>query len=237
MNETQNTAFRDCSRGNYRALGLSEWDLGPVTSLESTPAGVSQAALDSTGYEAVGIEEIVTEEKVEVAGQSEVIAATSYLAEYERRVGINEVAEQATAIFGVLSTPKLELAGRTLNPVGEMSAREVVDLIGDSYESIDSIEHVSDEMITILDQSTTRSRFVAEADFAGLPIDLDIHVSEAVERGEDLLVSIGVYPRLYRGLEGDNARTLAEAITAEPATEPDSNDSSGDGSDGLLDSL
>ncbi|MEA1932280.1 MAG: DUF6517 family protein [Euryarchaeota archaeon] len=190
--------------------------LGTVTSLESTPAGVSESALDSTGYAAVGIEEIVTEETVEVAGQSETIAVTSYLSNYEKQVGIEGLAQQATATFAVLSTPKLEIAGRTMNPVGEMSGREVVELIGDNYESIDGIEHDSDETITILDQSTTKSRFVAEANFSGLPLELDIHVTEAVDRGDDLLVAIGVYPRQFRMTEGENARTLAESITAEP---------------------
>jgi len=99
--------------------------LGTVTSLESTPAGVSESALDSTGYDAVGIEEIVTEETVEAAGQSETIAVTSYLTRYEKQVGIEGIAEQATATFAVLSTPQLEVAGRTFNPVGEMFARRL----------------------------------------------------------------------------------------------------------------
>lgn len=225
--------------------------LGTVTTLESTPAGVSRSALDSTGYEAIGIEEIVTEETVEAAGQSETIAVTSYLSNYEKQVGIEGLAEQATATFAVLSTPKLEIAGRTMNPVGEMSGQEVVELIGDSYDSIEGIEHDSDETITILDQSTTKSRFVAEASFLGLPLELDIHVTEAVDRGDDLLVAIGVHPRQFRVIEGENARTLAESITAEPTaaaaanesetddesddTESTDSDTGGNESDGLLD--
>lgn len=189
--------------------------LNTVTSLESTPAGVSQSALDAAGYEAIGIEEIVTEETVEVAGQSETIAVTSYLSNYEKQIGIEGVSEQATATFAVLSTPKLEIAGRTMNPVGEMSGKEVVELIGDSYESIDGIEHDSDETVSILDQSTTKSRFVAEASFRGLPLELDIHVTEAVDRGDDLLVAIGVYPQQFRMAEAANVRDLAESITAE----------------------
>ena len=209
-------------------LGLSgclSGVLGTVTSLESTPAGVSGSALDSAGYEAVGIEEIVTEETVEAAGESETISVTSYLSRYDKQVGIESVDEQPTAIFAVLSTPQLEVAGETFNPVGEMSAREVADLLADNYDNISNIESDSEETVTILDQSTTKSRFVAEADFFGFPLELDVHVTEAVERGEDFLVSLGVYPRLARAIEGDNARTLAESITPEPTTAEAANES------------
>ena len=202
--------------------------LGTVTSLESTPAGVSESSLDSTGYEAVGIQEIVTEETVEAAGQSETIAVTSYLSNYEKQVGIEGLAEQATATFAVLSTPQLEVAGETFNPIGEMSAREVVDLLADSYDEISNIEADSEETVTILDQSTTRSRFIAEASFFGLPLELDIHVPEAVERGDDFLVSLGVYPRQFRIVEGENARTLAESITAEATAAAAANESDTD---------
>jgi len=224
--------------------------LGTVTSLESTPAGVSESALESTGYEVAGIEEIVTEETVEAAEQSETISVTSHLSRYDKRVGIEGVAEQATATFAVLSTPQLAVAGRTFNPVGEMSAREVADLLADSYDNISNIEPDTEETITILDQSTTKSRFTAEASYFDFPIELDVHVTEAVERDDDFLVSLGVYPRLVRAIEGDNARTLAESITPEPTTaeaanestdnstdssENESTDSEGNESDELLD--
>jgi len=199
--------------------------LGTVTSLESAPAGVSGSALDSTGYEAVGIEKIVTEETADAPGQSETISVTSYLTRYDKRVGIDGVGEQPTAIFAVLSTPQLEVAGETFNPVGEMPAREVADLLADNYDNIGSIQPDNEETITILDQSTLKSRFTAEADFFGFPLKLDVHVTEAVQRGEDFLVSLGVYPRLVRAIEGENARALAESITPEPTTAEAANES------------
>jgi len=205
--------------------------LGSVTSLESTPAGVSQSALESTGYEAVGIEELVTERTVEAAGQSETFAVTSYLSQYEKQVGIEGLAETATATFAVLSTPKIELAGETLNPIGEMSSREVVDLIGENYDSIDGIEHDSDQEITIMEQSVIQSRFVAEATFAGLPLDLDMYVTKAVERGDDFLVAVGVYPRQFRTIEAAATRELTESITPEAAAESTESEST-DGDSG-----
>lgn len=193
--------------------------LGTVTSLESTPAAVSQSALESSDYESVGIEEIVTEEDVDVAGQSDVIEVTSYLTEYEKQVGIDAIAEQPTATFSILSTPKIDIAGRTFNPVAEMSPRELVELIADNYDEIENIESDGEETITVLGQSVTKSRFVADASFGGFPLELDIHVTEAVERDADLLVPIGVYPTQLRSFEAETVRELAEAVSDEPAAE------------------
>lgn len=194
--------------------------LGSLTSLESTPAGVSQSALESTGYDGVGVKEIVTEEEVDVAGQSEVIAVTSYLTEYEKTIGIESIAEQAVATFAIFSTPKLDVVGQTLNPVEEMSPRELVDLIADNYDDLGGIERDTDETITVLDQSITQSQFTAEASLKGIPIDLNLHVTEAVERGQDLLVTVGVYPRQFQTAEAANVRELAESVSAD--AEPDS---------------
>lgn len=203
--------------------------LGGLTSLESTPAGVSQSALESTGYDAAGVSEIVTEREVDIAGQSEIIAVTNYLTEYEKTIGIEAIAEQAVATFAILSTPKLDVVGQTLNPVEEMSPRELVDLIADNYDNLGGIEHDTDETVTVLDQSIIQSRFTAQASLSGFPIELNLHVTEAVERGDDLLVTIGVYPRQFQTVEAANARELAESVTAdaEPDTEStnDSDDS------------
>jgi hypothetical protein len=192
--------------------------LGSTTQLESTPAGVSQSALDSTGYEAVETEERVIENTVEAAGKSETFVITNYLNKYEKPVGIEGVSETATATFAVHATSQIELPGETVNPVGELSGRDVVDLIGDRYDGINGIEHDSDRELTILEQSVTKSRFVAAASFAELSVDLDIHVTEAVERGEDFLVAVGVYPQQLRDSEAANMVTLSESITSDAQT-------------------
>lgn len=185
-------------------------------SLESTPAGVDPSVVDTTGYQLVGIEAIVTEEEIGAVGISDTIVFTSYLTEYEKSVGVGSITEQATALFSVLATPKVELAGRTFNPVDEMSSQVFATMIADNYDSIAALEHEADEMVTILGQSVEKSRFTADAGFAGLSVTLNIHVTEAVERGEDLLVAIGVYPRLLQSQEASTVRELTEAISDEP---------------------
>lgn len=193
--------------------------LNTLTSLESTPASVDASALESTGYGLVGIEEIVTEEDVPL--QSEPIVVTSHLTEYEKSIGLEGFSEQATALFSILSTPKIEIAGRTFNPVADMSSEELVELIADNYDEIDDLEQERDDSVTVLEQSVTKTQFVAEASLNGMPIDLNIHVSEAVDRGDDLLVIIGVYPQLLASEESPNIRLLTEEVTDEAASEDD----------------
>ena len=203
--------------------------LNTVTSLASTPASVEQSVLDDTGYQLVGVDEIETEEDVEAAGLSDTIVVTSHLTEYEKSVGLEGFAEQATAMFSVLSTPKIEIAGRTFNPVADMSSEELVELIADNYDEIDDLEQQADESLTVLDQSVTKTQFVAEASLDGMPIDLNIHVSEAVERGDDLLVAIGVYPRVLQSEEAPNIRELTEAVSDDPADADDAEEMDDDG--------
>jgi len=207
--------------------------LSATTSLESTPASIDQAVLDATGYQLVGTDEIVNEEDVDVAGFSDTIVVTSHLAEYEKALEVDEFVEQPTAMFTILSTPKISIAGRTFNPVAEMSSQELVELIADNYDEIADLEYETDEVVTILDQSVDKARFTADASFSGIPLELNIHVTEAVERDDDLLVTIGVYPRLLQSEEEPNVRDLAEAVSDE-AVDADDADDNEIGDDGLL---
>ena len=190
-----------------------------TASRESTPAGVSESVLAATDYELVGVDERTAERTVELAGQSETVTVTSHLTTYERRVGIEGIAETATATFTVFSTPKIAVFGRPLNPVADQSTRELVGLVEREYDSIDDVDHEADATVTILDQQTTKSRFTAAASIGGFPIDLDIHVTEAVERGDDLVVTFAAYPRSFREVEADNVTALAESVTADPPAE------------------
>ncbi|WP_253738204.1 DUF6517 family protein [Halohasta salina] len=189
-----------------------------TTNSESTPAGVSESVLAATDYELAGIEQRTTEETVAFAGQSETVTVSNYLTTYERRVGIEGVAETTTARFAVFSTPKLAVFGRPLNPVAEQSTRELVGLVEAADDSIDDPEHDADETVTVLDQQATKSRFAATTDVGGFPIELDVHVTEAVERGDDFVVTFAVYPRSFREIEADNVTALAESVSVEPPT-------------------
>ncbi|MGQ3412148.1 DUF6517 family protein [Natrinema sp. LN54] len=197
---------------------------------ESSPAGVEADTRSATGYDQIGIEEVVVER--EVGPLSEEISVTNYKTTHEKAVDMGPLGRQRGAVFIVLTTPQVSLLGREFNPVEEMSATELMELVASNYDGLGDVSPDEEFSVSILEEETTRSRFTGEAQFDGADVDVDVHVSEAVEAGEDLLVSIGVYPRRLRGQEEDRIVSLMESVTTDVDEDASSGDSGSDGDGG-----
>lgn len=182
----------------------------------SRPAGVGDTALDGTGYSLAEIEPLDIEETVDLGLWTEDVVVRNYLTEYEKAVGLPQIGSQEAAVFYLLTTPQVSVLGRELNPVGDMESRELVHLVEDNYDEMGNIQHDSDSEVTVLGQDATESVFTADAEFQGLPLDVYLHVTTAVEFGEDFLVVIAVYPELVEIEERENVATLLEGILEEP---------------------
>ncbi len=182
---------------------------------ESTPGGVDPDALEATGYDGPDVEDVVVREALEAGPLSEEVTVVNHLTEYDRSVGIGPLEAARAAVFVVLSTPKVGALGRNVNPVEEMSADELVDLLESNYDDVENVDREGDDDVTILDQETTQTRFAAEADFEGVSLDVYLHVSEAVETDDDLLVTIGIYPQELRTEEESNVETLMKGVVAD----------------------
>lgn len=193
--------------------------LGFVTGSEpievsASTATVPDAALSETGYAEYRVEPLEIERTVEIAGQSRTVVARNQLAQYDRAV---EVAGQRyrAAVFTVLSTPAVEIAGRTLNPVGGMSAAELARRTLGRYEGIGDVEQLDDETAQVLGTETTVGVFEAETELTeGVTVDTRIHVANAVRAGADFVVAVGAYPTILSG-EADTVRTLMGAVVHE----------------------
>ncbi|MFP9190359.1 DUF6517 family protein [Natronosalvus vescus] len=183
-----------------------------LDSHESKPAGVDEGVLADTGYEQTKVEPIGIEEEFDAVLYTETIRVTNYLTEHEKAIDLGPLGRQRAAVFMVLTTPKVEVAGRELNPVEDMSTDELVSLVEDNYDDIGDITHQGDESVTILGEGTTVSQFSADAQFDGQDVDVRIHVSEAVQTDDDLVVAIGIYPEQTRDQEGPNVGSLMEGI-------------------------
>ncbi|ELY43889.1 DUF6517 family protein [Natronorubrum sulfidifaciens] len=205
--------------GGLGAVGLAALSgcLGVVgmDEHESSPAGVDESVRSETGYDQTGIDPIDIEEDVGAGPISETIAVTNYLTEHEKAVDMGPLGRQRGAIFMVLTSPKIGAAGQNFNPIEEMDADELVALVEDNYDDISDITREERDEVTILEQSTTRSRFSADATFSGQSLEVDLHVSEAVEAGDDLLVTIGVYPQRVRSMEEANVLDLMAGVTTD----------------------
>lgn len=184
---------------------------GGTTEFEASPSRVNEDALDETGYEFRNLEELVIEREFEAGGESEEVIVTNLLAEHEKTLGLEELADQEVAIFTSLTTPQVGVLGREFNPVADMSTAELAEMVQEQYDEIENLEHQEDSDVTIHGETTTQSRFTADALAEGSPVDLILHISEAVEMEDDFVVAIGAYPDVVLD-EEENILTLMEAI-------------------------
>ncbi|ELZ12911.1 hypothetical protein C478_08308 [Natrinema thermotolerans DSM 11552] len=196
---------------------------------ESSPAGVESEARAETGYEQTAIDPLEIER--DVGPTNETVTVTNYMTKHEKQVGIDGLGERRAAVFNVLTTPQVNILGRELNPVGEMSTEELIDLVRENYDGISNVSHDRDTEVTILEESTTKAQYTADATFDGRDVEVDVHITEAVEAGDDLLVTIGVYPERLQSQERPNITALAEAVTTDVDEGASSGDSGGNESD------
>lgn len=202
--------------GALTALGTTGGCLGVLTGEEpaefsAAPSTVEQGALDETGYEAAGVDEVVVEREYEVADQTRAVVVTNYRAQYEKAIDLGPLGEQRGAVFTSLTTPRVNVLGREFNPVADMGTAELAEMVQDQYDGIDDIEHVEDGEVTIDGETTTQGKLGATGSLQGEPVDLYLHVSEAVELGEDLAVTVGGYPQV-KSDEEENVLRLMEAV-------------------------
>ena len=217
-------------RGVLRAAGAAAFGglaatsgcLGVLTGSEPAElsagrATVPDSALKTTGYREYRIEPLEIERTFEVAGQSRTVVVRNQLAQYDKAVEIAGQRYQA-AVFSVLSTPAVELFGRTFNPVGEMDAGELARRMLERYEGVSNVRQLDDETARVLGAETTVGVFEADTEVTdGVTVETRIHVAKAVRAGADFVVPVGAYPTILSG-EADAVRTLMGAVEHEGET-------------------
>ena len=178
----------------------------------ASAAGVDQEVREETGYEQTNIEEIVVEETFEAAGISEDIVVRNYLTEHEKSIDLGPLGSHRAASFVVLTSPQISILGRGFNPISEMSSDELIELLEADFDGIGNAEKVGDDTVSILDQETDEAVYEAEAEVEGIPVDVNIHVTESVQTASDHLVAIGVYPKQVQGGEESNVAAMMDGI-------------------------
>lgn len=190
-----------------------------ATEFSAEPASVTEAARDETGYEEHQIEAVEIERTYEVSEQTHAVIVTNWQAEYDKAVDFGATGLPVDdriqgAIFTVLATPQVRLLGRTFNPVADMDSTALAAMVQDRYEGIGELEHVGESGVTVTGESTTMGEFEGTADLvdAGVTVDLTLHITAAVESGDDFLVCIGGYPTALRDEEYDNIGIMVDGI-------------------------
>ena len=190
--------------------------LDEALSFEAQPATVPPAVLEQTGYREDTVVPQTIQQSFNVAGISQTVVVTNWQAEYSKSVslpGIDLPGQQPLALFSLLATPRVDLLGRSFNPVGGWSAEEIATEIQAQYDGLEGLEPHGSSTIEILGQSTTVTMFKGDGRF-GLPIDIEltIHISEAVEAGDDFVIALCGYPAATDDIEETHVQTLLESV-------------------------
>ncbi|GAA0251364.1 DUF6517 family protein [Haladaptatus pallidirubidus] len=182
--------------------------LGDTLSYSANKATVADDALSGTDYEKANEKQLNTKRSFEVAGENRDVKVTNWVTQYEKSVGISGVAEGTIAKFTVLSSPRFELAGESVNPLARYNNRQLVEKFVSGYGNVKDVRETDARNVTMLGSETKVSTFSAVAQSNGASVEVNIHVTK-VEHGDDVVVAMAVYPKqldesetVYRLIEG-----------------------------------
>lgn len=171
------------------------------TTISASDVSVSEDARSDSGYTLDRDTTQQLDRSFSVANQTRTVTVVNHIAEYKRQVSLGPVGSGELARFTVLATPQVRIAGRTFNPVGDMSNAELALMLQDKYQTVENVEPVGDRTETILGKETTVSKFSAEAEtVAGQSMDVYIHIAK-VQHGDDFVVAVAIHPQRLEGEE------------------------------------
>ncbi len=181
---------------------------GETLEFEASQATVSDAALDQAAYEEIAVEPKAVNRSFEVAGQEREVRLTNWVASYQRDLAVTT--SPAPGTVTVLSTPEINIAGQTLNPIGTMSDRELVDTLLQNYEGISDVSQEGARQITVLGEQTEVTTFTAMMDYQGQEVEMTIHLTTVKHEG-DVVVGVAVHPSVI-GTEQAGVDTMLTGI-------------------------
>lgn len=182
----------------------------PLT-LEAEAAAVNDAAVDRAGYESNGTRPMTINQTVEIAGQSRDVEITNQISMYDKTVRIPILGEAKLGTVGLISTPAVEIAGRTLNPIGDVDNDRLVQMVGSRYGGLNDIERVSSHNLSVLGSETEVTKYAATATVRGQSVDVFVHVTR-VRHEADFVVALGVYPQQLSDEEEGNVLDMMRAV-------------------------
>jgi hypothetical protein len=174
------------------------------------PAAVDEAAAQEAGYELNDTRTLEVNRTFEVAGEERRVVASNELASYEKTMDLGPLGEMPLGVFTVVSTPAVEIAGQTLNPIGSYSNARLVEFVQQRYSGLNDVETVSSRNITVQGTETRVTKFAGTATIQGQEVDVFVHVTKYRD-GDDFILALGVYPQQISG-EEENVLSMMRAI-------------------------
>lgn len=157
---------------------------GGTTTFESSPATVSDATLQETGYTAETNETETLEENVTVLGRERTVRVVNHVSVYDKEVSLGTFGEIEGARFAVITTPDATALGQSLNPLADLSERELVDRFSGRYGGVSNVSHVNNRTVQSLGESRDVEKFTGTVERAGIPFQVAVHVTKFQHDGD-----------------------------------------------------
>ena len=177
---------------------------------DAQPARTDESVASDAGYQLNDTRTITTNRTLEAAGQQRTVTVTNRVATYEKSLSLGPLGDAKLGVFAVLSSPAVEVAGETLNPIGDYDNDRLVGLLASNYGGLSDIEQVSNRSIQMLGSDATVTKYAATATFSGRQVDVYIHVTK-VRHESDFVVAMGIYPQVLSG-EESNVLEMIRAV-------------------------
>jgi hypothetical protein len=185
------------------------------SSLTAEPAAVPTTAADAAGYEFVDARPVTVTRTVEAGDASRDVEVTNQVTRYEKTLDLGVLGEAKLGVVAGISSPAVEVGGRTLNPIGDDSNRQLVELIAGRYSGLEVTGRQERRRIEFLGAQERETTFTGTATFEpadGASVELDVLFEVVKGRSEaDFVIGFGAYPRSLPG-ESDDVLAMLSAF-------------------------
>ncbi|WP_435196539.1 DUF6517 family protein [Natronomonas sp. EA1] len=164
----------------------------PLT-FAASPVSVSPDARSGTGYREVRVGPQTTTQTVTVAGQTREVEVTNHAAQYDRELNL-AVTSTRFASFVAFSTPRLSVAGQSLNPLAELSNEEIANMVAEQA-NVQDLSRTGERSVPMLGTTATVVTYEGTATLGGVQAEVRVHLTDPVEAGDDLVLGLAVHPR------------------------------------------
>jgi len=170
----------------------------------------SETALEKTGYREVQDVSINQTRSFSVAGQNRTVELSNELHAYNRTGQIGDLGTVEVGRVTVFSTPVVEIAGQTFNPVGRLSARDLANQFSGSGNGTAALEFVGNRSVLSLGDRRTVSEFETAAQTGDSQLAQSFHVA-TFRHGSDSIVVVASHPKPVDG-ESDRIDTIVRSL-------------------------
>lgn len=173
---------------------------GETLEFTASTATVSDDARQAAQYEPVGVETQTINRTVEALGQERTVVATNRIATYERDLVV--ASTEAMGRVTVVSTPQMSVGGQSVNPVGSMGPRELLETIAAGQTDLSNVALRDNRTVTVLGEDATVSVFDGTTEYAGQAVDVTLHLVRVAHEG-DYVIGVAVHPSVMTGEQAD----------------------------------